>query len=85
MSTLLLEPQSEETTVQGVRTGEIFRVSPVALCYFADPATEESFCCTFGKFKGYRGEYPNEIGMLPGAPVQFALDENGDVAWVRLV
>ena len=80
MSTLLLEPQPE--TAAGVRLGEISRISPLALCYFGDPVTDELFCCTFDKFKGYRGQYPEEIGMFPGRAVQFALDGEGKVAWV---
>ena len=55
-----------DTTTETIRLGEIFRISPIALCYFADPTTDEVFCCTFDKFKGYRGQYPTEsLGCCP--------------------
>ena len=82
MSTAMLEPQIDDTTTGTIRLGEIFRISPIALCYFADPTTDEVFCCTCDKFKGYRGQYPTEFGMIPGTAVNFELDEAGDVAWV---
>ena len=85
MSTMTLEPHIEETTTEAIRLGEIFRISPIALCYFADPTTDEVFSCTFDKFKGYRGQYPTEFGMLPGTAVNFALDDDGNVAWVELL
>ena len=84
-TTMLLEPQSEPAKAEGARLGEIYRITPVGMCYLADRTTDEVFCCTFGKFKGYRGEYPVEFGMFPGSPVHFLLDEDGHVAWVELL
>ena len=80
-----LTHQTPNDAAPGVRTGEIFRISPVDVCYFADLASDEAFCCTFDKIKDYGGEQPAEFGMLPGSPVHFALDDQREIAWVELI
>jgi len=84
MSTMLLESQHAELSPPSVRVGEIFRISPIHICYFADPVTRESFCCTFDKLKGYRGQQPVDFGLIPGTAIHFGLDSNGEVEWVEL-
>lgn len=81
----MLSNQPPTDTAPGVRTGEIFRISPIHICYFADPDSDETFCCGFDKIKDYRGEQPAEFGIIPGTPVHFALDERREVAWVELI
>ncbi len=84
MSPMLLEPHSTALSQPLIRLGEIFRISPIHICYFADSVSHESFGCTFDKIKGYAGQHPTAFGMLPGIAVHFTLDEKGEVDWVEL-
>ena len=84
MSPMLLQTNPAAHSQPLIRSGEIFRISPIHICYFADSVSRESFGCTFDKIKGYAGQDPTAFGMLPGIAVHFALDENGEVDWVEL-
>jgi hypothetical protein len=84
MTTLTLQ-SSPPCSIPTVRIGEVFRISPLSLCYFGNHATDEAFACTFGKFKGYRGQQPDDFGMILGRSVHFALDADGRVAWAQLI
>ncbi len=84
MAAMILESQPAELSQPPVRVGEIFRISAIHICYFADRVSRESFCCTFDKIKGYRGQQPADFGMIPGTAVHFGLDSDGEVDWVEL-
>ena len=84
MTAMILEPHTAEAAQLMTRTGEIFRISPIHICYFADSATREPFCCAFNKIKGYAGQDPDTFGMQPGTAVHYALDGEGEVEWVEL-
>jgi hypothetical protein len=55
-------------------TGMIARIVDNSLAYVKDSVTNQYYSFTFGKIKGYRGEYPKEMGLKEGLKVTFTLD-----------